>query len=102
MREVVNSTMIYLIYCNNFCKFHNVSPPNTTVKNLKIKKKVGFRCINTFRETQNVNKVRHMSHPKFNNSTIKDLNDNMNDISSNELKNNDNDDQKINDNIKTS
>jgi hypothetical protein len=22
----VNSSMIYLIYCKNFCKYHNVSP----------------------------------------------------------------------------
>jgi hypothetical protein len=24
--------MIYLIYCNNFCKCHNVPPHNTTIK----------------------------------------------------------------------
>jgi hypothetical protein len=28
----VNSSMIYLIYCKNFCKCHNVSPPSTTIK----------------------------------------------------------------------
>jgi hypothetical protein len=26
MMEGVNSTMIYLIYCKNFCKCHNASP----------------------------------------------------------------------------
>jgi hypothetical protein len=30
MVEGVNSNMIYLIYCNNFCKCHNVPPPRTT------------------------------------------------------------------------
>jgi hypothetical protein len=34
----VNSNMIYLIYCKNFCKCHNVPPPNTAIKKLKIKK----------------------------------------------------------------
>jgi hypothetical protein len=29
----VNSSMIYLIYCKNFCKCHNVPPPSTTIKN---------------------------------------------------------------------
>jgi hypothetical protein len=28
----VNSIMIYLIYCKNFCKSHNVPPPSTTVE----------------------------------------------------------------------
>jgi hypothetical protein len=28
-----NSTMIYLIYCKNFCKWHNIPPPRTTIKN---------------------------------------------------------------------
>jgi hypothetical protein len=28
----VNSTMIYLIYCKNFCKCHNVFPPTKTIK----------------------------------------------------------------------
>jgi hypothetical protein len=26
--------MIYLIYCKNFCKCHNVPPPSTTIKNV--------------------------------------------------------------------
>jgi hypothetical protein len=30
MVEGVNSSMIY---CKNFCKCHNVTPPNTTIKN---------------------------------------------------------------------
>jgi hypothetical protein len=29
----VNSSMICLIYCKNFCKFHNVPSPNTMIKN---------------------------------------------------------------------
>jgi hypothetical protein len=28
----VNSIMIYLIYCKNFCKCHNVIPSNTIIK----------------------------------------------------------------------
>jgi hypothetical protein len=27
--EGVNSRMIYLIHCKNFCKCHNVPPPST-------------------------------------------------------------------------
>jgi hypothetical protein len=30
--EGVNSSMIYFIHCKNFCKCHNVSPPNTIMK----------------------------------------------------------------------
>jgi hypothetical protein len=30
--EVVNSSMIYLIYCKNFYKSHTVPPPSTTIK----------------------------------------------------------------------
>jgi translation initiation factor 2 beta subunit (eIF-2beta)/eIF-5 len=33
MVERVNSSMIYLIYIKNFCKCHNIPPPNTTIKN---------------------------------------------------------------------
>jgi hypothetical protein len=32
MMEEVNSTMIYLIYCKNFCKCHHVLPASTTIK----------------------------------------------------------------------
>jgi hypothetical protein len=39
MVEGVNSSMIYLMYCNNFCKCHNVPPPGTTIK----RKNMGFR-----------------------------------------------------------
>jgi hypothetical protein len=38
-----NLTMIYLIYCKNFCKCQNVPPPRTTIKeNLseKVKRKI--------------------------------------------------------------
>jgi hypothetical protein len=28
----VNSSVIYLLYCNNFCKCYNVPPLNTTLK----------------------------------------------------------------------
>jgi hypothetical protein len=37
--EGVNSSMIYSIYCKNFCGCHNVPSPNTTVKKKKKKKK---------------------------------------------------------------
>jgi hypothetical protein len=30
-----HSTVTYLIYCENFCKCHNVSPPRTTIKKKK-------------------------------------------------------------------
>jgi hypothetical protein len=29
----VNSSVIYLIYCKNFCKCHNVPPPRITIIN---------------------------------------------------------------------
>jgi hypothetical protein len=32
---VVNSSMMYLIYCKNLCKCHDVPPPSTTIKLLK-------------------------------------------------------------------
>jgi hypothetical protein len=32
MVEGVNSGMIYLIYCKNFCKCHKVTPPSITIK----------------------------------------------------------------------
>jgi hypothetical protein len=32
MMEGVNSNMIYLIHCKNFCKCHNVPPSSTTIK----------------------------------------------------------------------
>jgi hypothetical protein len=35
MVEGVNSSMIYLIYCKNFCKCHNVPPPRKTIKGKK-------------------------------------------------------------------
>jgi hypothetical protein len=31
--EGVNSSMIYLIHCMNFCKCHNVPPPSIIKKN---------------------------------------------------------------------
>jgi hypothetical protein len=36
--EGMNSNIINLIYCKNFCKCHNVSPSSTTMKNEKEKK----------------------------------------------------------------
>jgi hypothetical protein len=30
--EGVNSSMIYLIHCKNFCKCHNVPSPSITIK----------------------------------------------------------------------
>jgi hypothetical protein len=38
MVEGVNSSMIYLIYCKNFCKCHNIFPSSTTI-NFKIEKR---------------------------------------------------------------
>jgi hypothetical protein len=35
MMEGVNSTMIYLIYCTNVCKCHNVPLTSTTIKKKK-------------------------------------------------------------------
>jgi hypothetical protein len=34
MMEGVNSAMIYLIYCKNFCKSKNAPTPSTTIKNI--------------------------------------------------------------------
>jgi hypothetical protein len=39
MMEGVNSTMIYMIYCKNFSKCHNVPPPSTIIKKKERKKK---------------------------------------------------------------
>jgi hypothetical protein len=36
MTEGVNSSMIYLIYCKNFRKCHNIPSPSTTIKRKKI------------------------------------------------------------------
>jgi hypothetical protein len=33
----MNSSIIYLIHCKNFCKCHNVSPLSTTIKGEKRK-----------------------------------------------------------------
>jgi hypothetical protein len=33
--EEVNSSMIYVIHCKNFCKCHNVPSPSTTIKGKK-------------------------------------------------------------------
>jgi hypothetical protein len=43
MVEWVNSNMIYLIYCKNFCKCHNVSPTSTTTK-----KQTNRKCLDIF------------------------------------------------------
>jgi hypothetical protein len=32
----VNSSSIYLMYCKNFCKYHNVPRPSTTIKKSKL------------------------------------------------------------------
>jgi hypothetical protein len=37
--EGVNSSMIYLIHCKNFCKCHNVPPTSTTINNNNNNKK---------------------------------------------------------------
>jgi hypothetical protein len=38
--EGVNSSMIHLIYCKNFCGCHNAPSPSTIKKIYKIKKKI--------------------------------------------------------------
>jgi hypothetical protein len=35
----VNSSMMYLTYCKNFCKCHNIPPPSTIIKKLEKKNK---------------------------------------------------------------
>jgi hypothetical protein len=30
--EGMNSSIIYLIYCENLCKYHNAPPPSTAIK----------------------------------------------------------------------
>jgi hypothetical protein len=37
MVKEINSSMIHLLYCKNFCKCHNVPPPSTILKNMKNK-----------------------------------------------------------------
>jgi hypothetical protein len=36
----VNSSVIYLIHCKNYCGYHNVPLTSTTIKKLKIKKEL--------------------------------------------------------------
>jgi hypothetical protein len=38
--EGVNSSMIYLIHCKSLCKWYNVPPPSTTIKEKYINKYV--------------------------------------------------------------
>jgi folate-dependent phosphoribosylglycinamide formyltransferase PurN len=46
MVEWVNSSIIYLIYCKNLYKYHNVSSPSTTIKKiLKSKETLGRKII---------------------------------------------------------
>jgi hypothetical protein len=33
---LLNSSMLYLIHCKNFCKCHNAPPPSTTIKKEKL------------------------------------------------------------------
>jgi hypothetical protein len=33
--ELVSLSMIYLVYCKNFCKCHNESTPSTIIKKRK-------------------------------------------------------------------
>jgi hypothetical protein len=39
MMERMDSSMIYLIYCKEFFKHHNVSPPSTKIKKKEKNKK---------------------------------------------------------------
>jgi hypothetical protein len=34
--EEGKSSMVYLIYCENFCKCHNVPPPSKTIRQTKV------------------------------------------------------------------
>jgi hypothetical protein len=36
MVKGINSIVIYLIYCKNLCKCHNIPPPSTTIKRMKV------------------------------------------------------------------
>jgi hypothetical protein len=48
MMESVNSSMIYFIYCKNFCKCHNVPPSSKVIlKKEKIAKKRQHRPNNS-------------------------------------------------------
>jgi hypothetical protein len=47
----VNSTMIYLIYCKNLCKCHNVSPSSTIKKEERKKQKEKTHSIPGFNST---------------------------------------------------
>jgi hypothetical protein len=49
MVEGVSSCMIYLIYCKNLCKWHNVSLPITTIKEKSKNKRI---CSEKFRFRQ--------------------------------------------------
>jgi hypothetical protein len=52
MVERVNSSMIYLVYCMNFCKCHNVPPhTSTTIK------KILVEAVSEEHETEEIEKV---------------------------------------------
>jgi hypothetical protein len=40
MRDGIDSSMMYLMYCNNFCKCHNVPPFSTKINKGRKKREV--------------------------------------------------------------
>jgi hypothetical protein len=50
MVEGVNLTMIYLIYYKNFCKWHSVPPPSTTIK-------IKFHCASAHLSTSGMEDI---------------------------------------------
>jgi hypothetical protein len=58
--EGVNSNIIYLIYCKNFCKCHNVSP-----EQLKKEKKKRNKQTNKQKSTSNCTQVSEAGGLEF-------------------------------------
>jgi hypothetical protein len=55
--------MIYLMYCENFCKCYNVPPPSTTIK-IKVKKKLYEPETNNKGNVSNICPVEYYSDIK--------------------------------------
>jgi hypothetical protein len=61
----LGSSMIFLVYCKNFCKYHNIHPSNTTMK--KLKNKTYKLCWESkMIESNNLSHRRELSEPDRN------------------------------------
>jgi hypothetical protein len=61
----INSSVIYLIYCKNFCKCHNVFPPSTTIKKEHFSFSFYLKLYRSKKKTFNIFKVCFFNFKKF-------------------------------------